>query len=114
MGLDATVSRVRRMDDRVTDAMSVSLVAATLPGGFALVALIAQGLRPGALGLAIGSSSCLALGGVLEGVSFGVRSSEPAVFLSSAVLIGIATIVGSAVPAFRTTRIQHAAAVKGG
>lgn len=74
--------------------------------------VVAQGLRPVAIGLAIGLAAALAASRVIAGMLFGVSPHDPAALLSVAVvLVGVA-VLASYVPARRAARVDPLAALR--
>jgi putative ABC transport system permease protein len=75
--------------------------------------IVGQGLRPVALGLAIGVAGAWASGRLLSGLLFGVPPADP--WTLGAVTVGLlaAALVASSVPALRASRIDPVRALRG-
>jgi putative ABC transport system permease protein len=79
-------------------------------GIFGLV--VGQGLRPVALGIAIGLAGALALTRVLDALLFEVEPADPATYLAVAALfVGVALLACWA-PARRAARVDPAAVLR--
>ena len=82
-------------------------------GGRELVGMVVgQGLRMAALGLAAGAAGALALTRMMSALLFGVRPSDPAVFLAVAAVLGAVASVASLIPSARAARIPAAVALR--
>lgn len=68
--------------------------------------VIAQGLRPTLVGVAIGLGAALALGRVAASVIYGVSARDLATFASATVLIVFISFAASLIPALRATRVD--------
>jgi len=74
--------------------------------------ILAQGLRLGALGVALGAAGAFALTRLIRGLLFGVSSFDPATFLAmAAVLIGV-TLAACYIPARRATEVDPMSALR--
>jgi len=74
--------------------------------------LLGQGMRPVALGLALGTAGALALARLASGLLFGIAPTDIACFVGSGlVLVGVATIA-CLVPAQRATAIDPQLALR--
>src|SRR5262249_11578554 len=68
--------------------------------------VVAQGMAPALVGVAIGLAAALALGRTLAGLLFGIGPSDPATFVAVAlVLLGVAFLASFA-PARRAARLD--------
>ncbi len=76
--------------------------------------VVAQGMRPALLGLAIGLAGAFALGRTLSSLVFGIPATDPATFASVAVLLGLVALAACALPAWRATRVQPTEALAEG
>jgi len=77
-----------------------------------LALVVGQGLVTAAAGVAIGLAGALALSHTIEGLLFGVRSTDPATFAGvAALLLGIA-VTACAIPAWRATRVDPTRALR--
>jgi predicted permease len=68
--------------------------------------VVADGLRPVALGAVAGVISAAALGHVLSSVLFHVTPQDPQIFIVAVTTLGIVAIAASFLPARRATRID--------
>ena len=68
--------------------------------------VIAEGLTPTSVGIAIGIAGALAAGGLMQKIVYGVSTWDPITLgLVSLVLLGVA-LVASVIPAWRATRVD--------
>jgi ABC-type antimicrobial peptide transport system permease subunit len=70
--------------------------------------VLRQGLGAVSLGLAIGVVGALAQGRAIESVLFGVSGRDPATLFAVCVLLALAALAASVVPALRASRIDPA------
>jgi len=73
-----------------------------------------SGMRLALAGVAIGAAGSLALGRVLGKLVFGVSSADPVVLVSSALLLFVAAVVASTVPAMKAARVNPIIALRRG
>jgi len=66
--------------------------------------VVAQSMRPVAIGLAVGIGAALALGRVLNSLLYGVSAHDPAIFTGVAVLLAAVALLASYTPARSATR----------
>jgi ABC-type antimicrobial peptide transport system permease subunit len=71
-----------------------------------------EGLRPIALGMAIGLAGSLALNRLLAQLVYGVSTSDPAVFTAVAFFLTVAALLASYIPAWNATRIDPMLALR--
>jgi putative ABC transport system permease protein len=64
------------------------------------------------LGLALGVSAALAMSRLLDGVLFGVKSTDPTTYAMVATMLALAALVACEVPALRAARIDPAQALR--
>jgi predicted permease len=82
-------------------------------GGRELVGMVVgQGLRMAAFGLAAGAAGAFALTRMMSALLFGVRPSDPAVFLAVAAVLGAVASIASLIPSTRAARIPPAVALR--
>jgi predicted permease len=82
-------------------------------GGRELVGMVVgQGLRMAALGLAAGAAGAFALTRMMSALLFGVRPSDPAVFLAVAAVLAAVASIASLIPSARAARIPAAVALR--
>jgi ABC-type antimicrobial peptide transport system permease subunit len=74
--------------------------------------VVRDGLRLVALGLAFGVLGAISVMGLLRGVLFGVKPSDPLTLVSVAVILTIAAIVACLMPARRAARIDPQSAIR--
>ena len=68
--------------------------------------VVAQGLRVAVVGLAVGLTAALALTRVLSGFLFGVRPTDPLTYAGVALVLLVAAVAASLVPALRATAVD--------
>jgi hypothetical protein len=68
--------------------------------------VIAQGMKPTLIGIAIGLVTALALGRVAASLIYGVSARDLATFASATVLIALISFAASLIPALRATRVD--------
>jgi putative ABC transport system permease protein len=68
--------------------------------------IIMEGMKPAAVGLAIGIIGALALGRVLASLVFGVSTRDPLTYLSVSLLLAAVALMATIVPAYRATRVD--------
>ena len=71
-----------------------------------------QAMLPVGIGILFGAAAALGLGRLVAGLLFGVRANDPATLGVSAVLVGLAALLASAIPALRATRIDPVRALR--
>jgi hypothetical protein len=74
--------------------------------------VLGEGLRPVALGLAIGVAGAIALGRSIEGLLFEVRPADPMTIGGVALILGLVAIAACTVPARRATMTGLAAMLR--
>jgi hypothetical protein len=72
-----------------------------------------QGVRAGLVGLVLGSVAALLLGRFIEPLLFQTSARSPSAFAMAAVVIVVAAAVASFVPAWRASRVDPVAALRG-
>jgi putative ABC transport system permease protein len=77
-----------------------------------LTLVLAQGLRPVALGLLVGLPAALGVGRVLRIALVGVSANDPATLLGVTLTLAAACLLGCAIPARRAVRIDPIAALR--
>jgi len=68
--------------------------------------VLADGIKPILLGVAIGLGAALALGRVVSSLIYGVRVTDPLTFASVALLLVAVGVIATLLPAFRATRVE--------
>jgi putative ABC transport system permease protein len=71
-----------------------------------------QGLRPAALGLAVGLAAALGVTRVLRMTLVGVSSNDPATFAGVILVLGAACLLGCAIPARRAAKVDPMVALR--
>jgi ABC-type antimicrobial peptide transport system permease subunit len=74
--------------------------------------VLLQGMRPVAIGLAIGIATALALGRLLQALLFEIRPSNPLVLASVVLVLGAAAALACLAPARRATRVDPATSLR--
>jgi putative ABC transport system permease protein len=74
--------------------------------------ILAQGLKPVAIGSVIGLIAALALGHVLSSLLYGVKATDPVTFVIVAVLLSCVALAACYLPARRATRIDPMVALR--
>jgi hypothetical protein len=74
--------------------------------------VLAQGAWLAGLGIAAGVAGALAVTGLLSGLLFGVRPTDPATFAGTALILALVATVASLVPARRATRVDPVEALR--
>jgi putative ABC transport system permease protein len=68
--------------------------------------IVIEGMRPTAIGIAIGLAGAFALGRVLSSLIYGVSPSDPITFAAvSGLLVGVA-LLATLIPAYRATQVE--------
>jgi putative ABC transport system permease protein len=80
--------------------------------GDVLRLILAQSMRPVALGLAIGMAGCAAVSGVLSSLLYGVSPLDPLVFSGVATFLAAVAVLAGWVPAQRATRVDPMSALR--
>jgi putative ABC transport system permease protein len=68
--------------------------------------VVAQGMKPTLIGVAVGLAAALALGRIASSVIYGVSARDLATFASATLLIVLISFAASLIPALRATRID--------
>jgi len=67
--------------------------------------VVAQGMRPALLGIAVGLASALALARVVSSLVYGISPSDPATFAAVTALLALVALAACLLPARQATRI---------
>lgn len=78
----------------------------------ALRMVIAEGMRPALIGVALGLAGALALKRAISSLIFGVSDSDPLTFLSVSFLLAVVALVASILPAYRATKVDPMRALR--
>lgn len=68
--------------------------------------IVIEGMKPVALGVAIGIGGALLLGRVMAKLVFGVKTTDPATFASVSGLLVLVALLAITVPAYRATQVD--------
>ncbi|HET9399513.1 MAG TPA: ABC transporter permease [Candidatus Acidoferrales bacterium] len=71
-----------------------------------------SGMKPTAIGVLLGAASAVALGRVMEGLVFGVKTSDPLTFAAVTLILIAVALFASFVPALRATRVDPLVALR--
>jgi len=74
--------------------------------------VVAEGMRPALIGVALGLAGALALKRAVSSLVFGVSESDPLTFLSVSVLLAMVALVASILPAYRATKVDPMRALR--
>src|SRR3984957_1673709 len=74
--------------------------------------VVAEGMRPALIGVALGLAGALALKRAISSLIFGVSESDPLTFLSVSVLLAMVALVASILPAYRATKVDPMGALR--
>lgn len=87
-------------------------VALGATSGKVVELVLRQGLGLIALGVAIGLAGAFAATRLMQGLVFGIHTSDPVTFLSVPVLLGVAALLACFLPAYRATCVDPALALR--
>src|SRR5207247_10176418 len=68
--------------------------------------VVADGMKPILLGVALGLAAALALSRVVASLIFGVRATDPLTFAAVALLLVAVGLLATVLPAYRATRVE--------
>jgi ABC-type antimicrobial peptide transport system permease subunit len=74
--------------------------------------VVADGLKPTCIGVAVGLAGALALSRVMSNLIYGVAATDPITIAGVTVLLGIVAVFASIIPAYRATRIDPLRALR--
>ena len=74
--------------------------------------VVAEGMRPTLIGVALGAAGAFALGGVLSKLVYGVSPADPLTFITVAVLLSAVAAAACAIPGYRATRVHPLVALR--
>jgi putative ABC transport system permease protein len=80
--------------------------------GDVLRMVVAEGMRPALIGVALGLAGALTLKRAVSSLVFGVSESDPLTFLSVSALLAMVALVASILPAYRATRVDPMRALR--
>jgi putative ABC transport system permease protein len=91
--------------------LGIRLALGARPGAlFGMV--VRQGMRPVAVGAAIGLAGAVAITTVMQSLLFGVNPVDPTTYAAAAATLAIVALAACAVPALRATRVDPLAALR--
>lgn len=108
VGLYAVVAH---MVSQRTEEIGIRMALGAAPRDI-LTLVFAQGLRPAALGSALGLAAALGVTRVLRMTLVGVSSNDPATFLVVILVLGAASVLGCAIPARHAVRVDPVVALR--
>jgi putative ABC transport system permease protein len=68
--------------------------------------IVSEGMKPTAVGVAIGIAGALALGRFISSLIFGVKPADLATFTTVSLMLIIVSLAASVLPAYRATRVE--------
>jgi putative ABC transport system permease protein len=74
--------------------------------------VVGQGLVTATAGIAVGLAGAMALSRTIEGLLFGIESTDPATFAAVVALLFIVALTACAIPAWRATRVDPTRALR--
>lgn len=74
--------------------------------------IVVEALKPTLLGLAIGAAIALAFGRVMSSLIYDVKPGDPITFTVVVSLLAVVSVLASAIPAYRATRVDPNAALR--
>ena len=80
--------------------------------GDVLRMVVAEGMRPTLIGVALGLAGAMALSRLIASLIFGVSQSDPLTFVSVAALLTMVALIASLLPAYRATRVDPMRALR--
>lgn len=89
-------------------------IAVGAPQGSVVRQVVGEGLRLAAVGIAIGLAAAFALSGLLRALLYEVTPRDPIAFMLAPIVLGAMALLACAIPAWRATRVDPNAALRGG
>jgi putative ABC transport system permease protein len=87
-------------------------IALGAEGANVIQTVLLDGLRPVLLGLVLGLAGAFALSRIFSSLLFGVRATDPSIFILAAVLLALVAIAACLGPARRATRVDPMVALR--
>jgi ABC-type antimicrobial peptide transport system permease subunit len=96
---------------RRTGEIGVRMALGAVPADV-LRLVLGGAARLAAVGIAIGLAAAFAGGRLIESQLFGIKASDPVIYIGAAVLLAVVALVAAGVPAWRAARIDPVTALK--
>jgi len=96
---------------RRTGEIGVRMALGAMPANVLRLVLLGAA-RLAAVGIAIGLAAAFAGGRLIESQLFGIKASDPIIYIGAAVLLAAVALVAAGVPAWRAARIDPVTALK--
>jgi len=74
--------------------------------------VVLEGMRPALAGVAIGAVAALALGKVMSSLLYEVKPTDPATFLTVALVLALIALLASMIPAYRAAKVDPIVALR--
>src|SRR5207247_1776210 len=74
--------------------------------------IVFEGMKPTLLGLASGTVVALALGKVMSSLLYGVKPTDPVIFLAVVLVLALIALSASIIPAYRATKVDPMVALR--
>jgi len=74
--------------------------------------VVVEGMKPVALGVALGIAGAFVLGRLLASLIFSVKPTDPLTFLAAAALLALISLLACMIPAYRATRVDPMGALR--
>ena len=68
--------------------------------------VVSEGMKPTALGVAIGVAGALALGRFISSLIYGVKPTDLGTFMTVSLALVLVSFLASVIPAYRATRVE--------
>jgi len=94
-----------------TQEIGIRMALGASPGSVRKMVVL-QGMRLAAVGVVIGVAAALALTRFMAGLIYGVKTWDPVVFVTIAVLLGTVSWLATYIPARRASRVEPMVALR--
>jgi len=74
--------------------------------------VVLEGMKPVAIGVALGIAGAFVLGRLLASLIFSVKPTDPLTFLAAALLLALISLLACMIPAYRATRVDPIGALR--